>query len=442
MARATSPGSVVPPPRPLTRLSAPVALPAHTAARLRIEVTPTARPRASPPSSNRGTQWPFRACSSSAHRRKKAEPLPVICQPGPRLCGEIDDPRLGAFGGAPQVIRQLRLALRPTHGTRTRSRARCRARRSRTTTAVVGRRVSFSPRPSAVAAPPARKKGTSAPIEIASGAKVDVAAGAARPGPSARRRHPSSRRPFPSRAVCACAGGSASGSPCRSPAPAPRCAFRTVLSWLPATGRPEVVRVVLLRRGSSRGGRAGRSPGSSCARRGSRRRVRLITSRSRLSLARAGSASIKGRALELRPVRDRPLLVVLGGRADPMVRGAVERLLHRGRHARGHMAGRHLFALLQHGAGGEHRACAQPAALQHRGAHADDRALLHDAALELRGVADAGVPFDHRREVLGAVEDRVVLDVGARSDRDSSLRHRAARLRTKRSRRPRPRRPR
>ena len=36
MARATSPGSVVPPPRFVTRLSAPVAFPAQTAAVLRI----------------------------------------------------------------------------------------------------------------------------------------------------------------------------------------------------------------------------------------------------------------------------------------------------------------------------------------------------------------------------------------------------------------------
>ena len=49
------------------------------------------------------------------------------------------------------------------------------------------------------------------------------------------------------------------------------------------------------------------------------------------------------------------------------------------------------------------------------------RALLDDAALELRRVADAGVWFDQSWQVFGAMDDRVVLDIGAVTDPDQGL---------------------
>ena len=80
-----------------------------------------------------------------------------------------------------------------------------------------------------------------------------------------------------------------------------------------------------------------------------------------------------------------------------------------------------MHALLQHRAGGEHRALAEAAALQHGGAHADERALLDDAALELGRVADGRVLLDQGGQVFGAVDDHVVLDVGALADTDRRL---------------------
>jgi len=91
---------------------------------------------------------------------------------------------------------------------------------------------------------------------------------------------------------------------------------------------------------------------------------------------------------------------VLRRSRHPSLGRAVERLLDLGRHARGHLAGRDVLALLEDGAGGEHRAFAQAAALQHGRAHPDERALLDDASLELRGMADGGVGLDGRGAIV------------------------------------------
>jgi len=54
-------------------------------------------------------------------------------------------------------------------------------------------------------------------------------------------------------------------------------------------------------------------------------------------------------------------------------------------------------------------------------AHPHQRALLNNASLQLRRVADAGVLFDQSRQIFGAMDDRVVLDVGALPDLDRRL---------------------
>ena len=69
----------------------------------------------------------------------------------------------------------------------------------------------------------------------------------------------------------------------------------------------------------------------------------------------------------------------------------------------------------------KHGARTEAAALKHGRAHPDQGPLLDDAAFELRGVADAGVALDHCRQVFRAVDDRVVLDVGALANFDRRL---------------------
>ena len=85
------------------------------------------------------------------------------------------------------------------------------------------------------------------------------------------------------------------------------------------------------------------------------------------------------------------------------------------------MPGQDLAAFLQHGARREHRARAKAASLEHGRAHADQRALLDHASLELSRVTDARVLLDQGRQALGAVNDHVVLDVGALAHLDGRL---------------------
>src|SRR4051812_27176935 len=84
--------------------------------------------------------------------------------------------------------------------------------------------------------------------------------------------------------------------------------------------------------------------------------LRRSTSRSRLSLARAGSASatklLRDR-LETGPVSHRAILVVPRRVGDPVLRGAIQLLLDRRRDAGGKMPWRDLAPLPKHGAGGE-----------------------------------------------------------------------------------------
>ena len=82
------------------------------------------------------------------------------------------------------------------------------------------------------------------------------------------------------------------------------------------------------------------------------------------------------------------------------------------------MTGRDLFAFPEDRAGREHRAGAKAAALEHGRAHAHHRPGLDDTAFELGGVSNACVVLDHRGQIFGAVDDRVVLDVGAVADPD------------------------
>ncbi len=88
------------------------------------------------------------------------------------------------------------------------------------------------------------------------------------------------------------------------------------------------------------------------------------------------------------------------------------------RDARREDAGGDLGALGHDRAGGDHRARPDLRVLQDDRAHPDQGAVADRAPLEQRAVADDHVGADHGRQIVGAVDDRGVLDRAAGTDLD------------------------
>ena len=88
------------------------------------------------------------------------------------------------------------------------------------------------------------------------------------------------------------------------------------------------------------------------------------------------------------------------------------------RHAHDAHAVRHRQPRRDHGTGGHHAPAADRRPPQHRRAHADQRAVADGHPVDDRAVADHDVVADVVRHAAVAVDDGVVLHVGAASDRD------------------------
>ena len=238
---------------------------------------------------------------------------------------------------------------------------------------------------------------------------------------AAPRRRPSLRHPFRNRAGCACRGGTAWAGCAAGVSCIAACAVEHRVVLASGAGRPSTVNIVVVSRRRARAGRGARPPGCACGFRENRPRCVRAPSRSRLSLARAGTTMVNCRRSQLLSVCDRPVAIVLRRDAHPVSRRAVELFSYRRRDA-----GRHVPGGISRPPAARHR---RRASNLRRGgfAAASSRPCRRPRPAQRRTLraAPSGRRWRSCSITVGrfsrAVDHRVVLDVGAVADFDRSL---------------------